>query len=123
MATLAEVQKEVHGVDKRVTVLEATTKDGFAALKEAIVDLKGEIKDLREDLSDQGRTPPPAPTAPTTEPPKPSSWMLKLAPGSGRELALTVISIASWLGTFGALLNRDVTPEKHDVHDQAPRDP
>lgn len=79
----------------------------MALLERAVGDLVKEVQGLREDLSDQGKPPPVPPPSnpPLSNPPTPTpeagrsgSWTLKIAPGSGRELAYLVIAVASLLG-------------------------
>jgi hypothetical protein len=50
------------------------------------------IEGLRADLSDQGRTPPPAP---------PRRWTFDLAPRSGREIGLMILTILGGIGVVG----------------------
>jgi hypothetical protein len=52
------------------------------------------VAGIREDLSDQGRTPPPAPESST----KSGGWRLHLAPGTGRELGLLILAVVGAVG-------------------------
>lgn len=76
----------IHELDKRLVALETTVKLGLEHIAER-------IDKLAEDFSDQGKTPRPASAS--------GGWKLKLAPGSGREIAYMLIGLAGLLGGIG----------------------
>lgn len=88
---------QVHELDKRLVEVETTMRLGFERIA-------AELKSLRDDLSDQGRTPPPAP------PPSPSGLGL-LSPLSVRDVVFLLTAVGGLITAAGSAYHGTSPPE------------